>query len=469
MELHVNSSLISCIETSKMRRNATCPYLLEALLYPFMQVRNVCEAPKRVVELGTRRPSRYIPEFVSDLSFSPDGILLAAATGEHLHLYDPNRGKIKHTVWDAHGKSSISTLTFTGDRKFVCGDNNGGIGIWDVRKFKEPLNTFRAHSQRVNRILHVPDLDWLLTSDNDGQVFYWYLPAYEVKDVQLEKDLHCGMLLNCPLLNQMCIAQESAVLYGNKQFVMTSKNGGSLYIIENLDLRHLANDIDAKNVCFNENLKLYLAMNPSLASFGKRNRIRYVDEEDFIPVSGASISNFSHIECIPNTLLMLMRCTTKKTSFVGAETKDWTICARLNPKKLQFNNLLRSFSIGSNVLDESLLYATEEPRFATLKEKRGCVSRCSRIIASPHKLGVRLLSFTPNLLDIESAILKRQSIDDATSFFWPTTSDEMNTVTLMKSNGARGTFPLCCKFSPIDLLLAVGDNNGNVSFYQPKL
>ena len=436
---------------------------LESLLYQKMHLRNICEAPQQPVEPGTRQESRIITEPVSDLDFSPDGLLLAVSIGNCLTLYDPQRGRPWKNLWNPmKTNSTITRLVFTGDKKFAAADVNGSIGVFDARKFTVPLNVFRAHNQQIQSLIYDASYEWLISTDSNGLIQYQYLPAFEITGVDLQKDLHYGTLLTCPVLNQFAISSDMEKK--TQMLVMCSKNNGCLYIIDNLDMRNLENDL--RSIRFDDSIKLHLSMSPALAAPNRRNRIRMKDQDEYLPKTGLSISKFAQALFFPQSSILLLKFTTKKKSLLGMETQDWLSCVKIDDTRQSHSVLLKSY--GSNVLNETLLYYTEETRFATLRDKKASITPCHRIVASPTKEGIRLLSFSPHLLTLETALhRKHHSSSDVMSMFWPTGPEVMHTVTAIPSTNA---FPLTCKFSPANnLLLVVGDSDGQVLFYQPKL
>ena len=452
----------SYVEQIKFRLDQLRDGQLEALLYPRMHLRNICEAPQQSVEPGTRQRSRIINELVSDLDFSPDGLLLAASSGNCLTLYDPQRGRSWKNLWNPmKTNSTITGLVFTGDKKFAVADVNGSIGVFDARKFTVPLNVFRAHSQLIQSLNYDASCEWLISTDSNGLMQYQYLPAFEISGVDLQKDLHYGTLLTCPVLNQFAIGFDTEKKA--QMLVMCSKNNGSLYIVDNLDMRNLENDL--RSIRFDDSLKLHLSMSPALAAPNRRNRIRMIDQDEYLPGANLSISKFAQALFFPHSSVLLLKFTTKKKSLLGMETKDWLSCVKVVDTRQSHSVLLKSY--GANVLNETLLFVTEEVRFATLRDKKASITQCHRIIASPTKEGIRLLSFSPHLPALETVLRRKHLSSDVMSMFWPTGPEDMYTVATMPSTNS---FPLTCKFSPANnLLLAVGDNDGQVLFYQPKL
>jgi WD40 repeat protein len=71
-------------------------------------------------------------EEVKDLTFSPDGRVLAASHADHTAtLWDPKRGARVHLLEDAAGE--VTCLAFSPDgKKLATGNHDGWIRIWDV-------------------------------------------------------------------------------------------------------------------------------------------------------------------------------------------------------------------------------------------------------------------------------------------------------------------------------------------------
>ena len=446
------------------RKDRFAPYLwpLERHLYHQMELRNVCEAEPPEQEPGMPRPA-FVNDFVSDLVFTPDGAMLVAAVGDCLQLYDPNRGLLRRTLRNPMN-SSISVVTTAGERKIIAASASGCVGIFDIRSFKKPVNIFKAHSQQINSITYAPELEWIVSSDASGQVSYWFLPAVSVEGKPPDTS-HYGVLFTCPMLSHMCFSSN----YENhsKKLVVCSKPNSSLFLIDNLDLGNLEQDI--RNVVLNDSLQMHLAMSPSLAAMNRRNRVQVIGLDEYSPISGANVSSVSHMRFLPTSPVLLLRCTTKKRNMFAIETTEWTSCVSLTKKSRedQRGDVLCLREFGSNILAESLLYTIQEPRFASLKEKKLGVSKCGKVIASPNKQGVRLLSFNPLFHTVEDSlsIKHKLMLSQEMGIFWPTGPDDLNTIKLMQMEN----FTLCCQFSPVDILLAVGDGQGNVYFHQPVL
>ena len=465
--------LIATIERSREFGYDVATHLnLEDTILRKTDLRNVVDCPERIQDDNLRQRRRNLRQFISSLGFSPDGIMLVATAGENLHLFDPNRGRLVNTVWDPHNKVDVCNASFYSDKKFFCTTTSGCIGFWDTRKLDSPMNFFKAHSNYITKILYDKQSEWLLTADEDGQLHYWFVPAFETKGVNILKD-HCGSLTNCPKLTQMCISKDGLC----RKLLLSSTTNSSLFIINNLNLEELAKNQELNNLTIGENFKMYLGMNPRITYEGYRNNITYIDQDEFTPTFGVNIISVSHMESFPDAPIILLRLTTNDVPLTGGSIvgncnkRDWTLCLKLkNRRGFNSHNLFHSY--GSNVMHECLLYSIEEPRFCTLNEKKNCISPCNRLIASPQRNGIKLLSFSEKYFhDIEDAVQSTKKQHSLPSIFSSSSGPQsFHEHAMLRFDSSVKAYPLCCNFSPIcSSLLAVGDSSGRVSFYQPHL
>lgn len=398
-------------------------------------------------------------DFVSDLVFTLDGGMLVASVGEDLLLYDPNRGRLRHTLMNALSSDvSVSMLTAAGREKVIAGGVNGCVGVFDVRAFKKPVNIFKAHPQQICNITYVPEQEWIISSDPSGQVMYWFLPAVSVEG-QLPSQAYHGPLFTCPSLNHICISSFA------KTLVVSSSVSSYLFLVKNLDMVHLQDNMH--DIILNDGLQMHLAFAPSLAAKHKHNRIQVLSLEEFSPILGAKVSPVSHMEFLPSSSVLLLRCTTTQHNLPGVERKDWMCVgmAGISQSEGQYDDILGLRNYGSDIFAEFLVFSIEEPRYANLREKKFGISNCGRVIASPNKKGVRLLSLSSELNDIHEIMEKRKKLSFEQELFWPNGPSSLHTVKLIPAENP----PLCCLFSPNDILLATGDNLGNISFHHPAL
>lgn len=433
-----------------------CKLQLDKILYRTYKLRDSCELqPDAPDPSRPHRRSSLRSEFVSGMFFTTDGGLLVSAAGDSLQMYDPNRGRLLHELRDAMN-SPVTNITHAGDSKILSAAASGDISIFDIRSFKGPLSSFRAHTQQVTNILYEPELEWIISSDASGQVTYWYLPAcYNgVPDPD-----HKGNLFMCPNLTRLSMKTDC----GYSKLVMTSNT--TMFTIHNLKVDKLQQDLQA--VQFDENLRFRMVMFASHTTKHSRNKIQTLDLSDYISSPGSTISEVSCLKLDPTCPVVLFRATTKKLDWFTLEkTKDSLSCVKLtsNGKSTRGGDMFCLRRFGADIISESFLYTIEEPHFASRRKKLFGLSKCGRVIASPSKHGIRLLAYSPELSPIDLSLVQKTTISDIDSL-WATGPKELHVINEIEMS----VHCLCCEFSPDGTLLASGSVQGAVSFHQPTL
>ena len=467
-------SVYNCVQsrlpTEMSTMNAVYHYerKLTKALYVRMQIRNTWEwsPPKEESDIVVRRAPSSADEvgFVSDLNFSQDGRRLAASsTNSSIYVFEPNTGKMRVRIGDAHG-DAVSKVKFVSDTQLVSGSADCTIALWDLRKPTAAVNILRGHGKPIRSLDFFHETDMLVSSALDGQVCYWHLPHFQAtrsenKRNSDEESTVRGILFSCQNFVRMCATDKMIVCTNSK---------GTIHVIENLDLLHLKHDL--KNVRFDESISMQLSwFNPN-ASLKRRNRIRVFEADEYSPLPGSLISNITHISFHPTMHIMLMRISTSTKNQFRQMVRDWTCICDLKQRLCIQNGTNSHFGMscfGANILEEILLFASEETRFASFREKKLSFTSCGRVIASPDKFGFRLLAFSGNLDtcdNVQSTVQRSNGF--ASPAFWPTGPKELTVIGKLERPTNSTT---CCKFSPFDMILAIGDCNCHVSFYQPKI
>lgn len=422
--------------------------------------------------------------FITDLAYSSSGRLLVASTSSnHLFLLDPNLGTVVLSYYKPH-KSAISRVKFVGEYQFVSGSADSTIGYWDIRNPKKALNFLNFHSRPIRSLDYFSANDYLVSSCQEGLICYVHLPTFSIDRKELQNDVASypgkslgtrlqnddtvqGTLLKCPNLNHCYFSETQGM-------AVISNNTGTLFVIHNLDIMHLRNDL--RNIVLDDTSHMQLCWFEPNCMPNKRNRVVVVSSSEYSPVESAIIQNMSHLSPLPSEPIALMRIKTSKTLNLMREVKDWTCVCRIKEEAQDVNgdDGLKHYiaTFGSNVLNGVLLYAKEESRYASLREKQPSFSVCGRIIASPDSYGIRLLKFSssmdtclnPSSNESSSSIDSLfQMKDDSCSSY-----SSLEVVAHLPNPGAEKSV-LCCRFSPNDpTLLAVGDADGCISFYSPK-
>lgn len=447
---------------------------LSRALFPRMCLRSTWEKPLRNPHedvVVTESAQDGGAGFISDLDYSPSGRLLACScTCNAIHVLDPNRG-CTIRAWDKPHSDAVSKVRFVSDDQFVSGSADCSVAFWDMRFPAKAISILRGHSKPIRNLDYLSDPSTLVTASQDGDVRYWHLPTFAVRQPEPDRQsmtesddegsLVRGILFKCPSFN-MCRFSDSMAVCVNSH--------ATLFIIDNMSVRHLTEDLN--NMRFDESTKIQLCWFTPNASSTRRNRVQVVESDEYSPEGGASISKVTHLSFHPSLPISLLRVSTSKRTLFSQEIKEWTcVCNLKQQLSLQDPTVFNMNAFGTNVLEETLLFAIEETRYAPFREKQPSFSLCGRVIASPDKDGVRLLGFSSNTGLCLSPVTTRKNpcpMDSLfTAGFWPNNPSPL--VPLAHLPGPHKSV-ICCKFSPADnMLLAVGDSQNHVAFYKPKL
>jgi WD40 repeat protein len=121
----------------------------------------------------------YSVDFVC---FSPDGRLLAGASGGVIKLWDVLGYKETATL---EPSSWANCISFSPDGKFLAsGCNDGTVKLWDVAGLKE-ITTLVGHSGNVNSVCFNPDSK-ILASASSGEIKLWDASGYKEITTLLE-------------------------------------------------------------------------------------------------------------------------------------------------------------------------------------------------------------------------------------------------------------------------------------------
>lgn len=118
---------------------------------------------------GTTKPSDLVT--AQRLTYSPDGILLAAPDSNQVKIYDPNSGKILLTF--AGHQADVTAVTFNRDGKRIAtGSGNGTAMIWDVKNDPSPVE-ITGDLAAIEGLTFSPDGRRLITASEDGMLKVW--------------------------------------------------------------------------------------------------------------------------------------------------------------------------------------------------------------------------------------------------------------------------------------------------------
>jgi WD40 repeat protein len=116
--------------------------------------------------------SPFLPPFVNSLSWSPDGKVLASATGQRmLQLWDPDTGT-EIRSWAAH-REVVNSVAWSPDGKTLASaGNDNAIFLWDPATGKESLSP-PGHRAMATSVAWSPNGKTLATTGHDGTVRLW--------------------------------------------------------------------------------------------------------------------------------------------------------------------------------------------------------------------------------------------------------------------------------------------------------
>lgn len=123
---------------------------------------------------------------VWEAEFSPDGKLIASASGDNQVILWNRKGSIK---WTLPHQGQVYAVTFSPDGKLIASaDGDNTITLWnrDDKRFKR-WKTLVGHSNSVNSVRFSPDGKWIASGSNDTTIKLWRLDEKSPQPLTLEK------------------------------------------------------------------------------------------------------------------------------------------------------------------------------------------------------------------------------------------------------------------------------------------
>ena len=105
-------------------------------------------------------------EQIKTLSFSSNGVLLAAGSTDRIYVMGSNKLTLLREI-----DGGVETLVFAPDSTVLV-SGNGAIELWDVES-GDKLTTLDGHSEPVKTLVFSPDGKTLVSTGHDGTILVW--------------------------------------------------------------------------------------------------------------------------------------------------------------------------------------------------------------------------------------------------------------------------------------------------------
>ncbi|ESO82910.1 hypothetical protein LOTGIDRAFT_211543 [Lottia gigantea] len=373
---------------------------------------------------------------IFNFDYSTDGsILIAACQHKSFLMFDPYNGQLLKEKQDAHS-DCVNCVRFLDTRLFATCSDDKTVVLWDCRFLKSRIKTLTGHDYWVKNIEYNSSESLLVTSGFDGRICTW-----DINNYSGQNDEHKQVLLTKGLMR-------SKLTSDNKKLIISTSRG-YMIIIHDLNLHTLPTDLysfkpDVYRVHrINSAGESELVVKDNPFIHRKTNRIEFIS--DF--PSGNEAEVIASLQVHPHSWCIVSRNTSTDSD------SEW-VCVhdiQSTPDDISLDQPSTSSST-LKVNKPRLMFYKQEPNVGEGFIKELCFSYDGRVICSPYKDGVRLLTFNQNCDEICDCV-----------------PSEVKNLHVYQTNQSHNSYVLATKFSPKHFMFVSGSLSGKVVFHQPVL
>jgi len=115
------------------------------------------------------------------VAVSPNGKIIASGNGDGMiHLWDLDTGELVLELLVEGDRSSVNSITFSPDGKFLASASDSTIRIWEVQTGRETREPLRGHSSCISSIAFSVDEALLVSADLEGKILLWKTETWKV-------------------------------------------------------------------------------------------------------------------------------------------------------------------------------------------------------------------------------------------------------------------------------------------------
>jgi len=402
-----------------------------------------------------------------DLAFSPHGRIITCG-GYHGDVcgHDSITGKQIFQQDNAH-LDIVNEILYISGEQFATASSDRTAKLWDVRKMSAPVLFFTGHKGPIKSLAFDEDSSRLLTTSMDGRICWWNVSQTKQED---------NLLLKC--------ADLTLSSYSAKHNIFVFCTTSMLFVIKSVDLKHVFNDLKAfwERGVFTADFREH-GMWVSILQHKQRNSVTAFSDDECTPVPNSKTKGFHSLVIHPTKKAMVAAISTQQDLF--GSISEYVVMYDMSRngkgnngvKKIEpaIENL---FSAGDEITHHKIRYysplktfrRSKVPTEVVNRQKKFDLSKCGRVVAAPNVDKVNLLATSPMISEPFEDISTEATCSTALGLLEHISDGAPQVLhTICELPVAKGTIPICCKFSPRDMLLAVNGFGDQLTLYQPRL